>query len=69
MPRLPMDPDGIIEVLADMQSSAAMSTYAVTPCGLWGGLVNTSMVAFGMTTAGEFSNTVTDCGLWVNGVI
>jgi len=26
------------------------------------------MAAFGMNTAGEFSNAVTDCGKWVNGV-
>lgn len=50
------------------QSSAPMSTYAQTPCTTWGGLVNTSMAAFGLTTAGEFSNAVTDCGLFLNGV-
>jgi hypothetical protein len=26
------------------------------------------MGAFGLTAAGEFSNAVTDCGLWLNGV-
>jgi len=26
------------------------------------------MSAFGMTAAGEWSNAITDCGLWVNGV-
>ena len=50
------------------QSSAAMSTYAQTPCQAWANAVNTSMGAFGLTNAGEFSNAVTDCGLWVNGV-
>lgn len=50
------------------QSNAAMSTYAKTPCDAWGNLVNASMGAFGLTSAGEFSNAVTDCGLWVNGV-
>ena len=30
--------------------------------------MNTSMAAFGLNTAGEFSNAVTDCGKWVNGV-
>jgi glucan 1,3-beta-glucosidase len=50
------------------QSSAAMSTYAQTPCTTWGGPVNTSMSAFGFTIAGEFSNAVTDCGLFLNGV-
>lgn len=50
------------------QSSAAITTYATTPCDSWAASVNTSMQAFGMTTAGEWSNAVTDCGLWVNGV-
>lgn len=52
----------------DAQSSAPMSSYAQTPCTTWGGLMNTSMGAFGLTAAGEFSNAVTDCGLYVNGV-
>lgn len=52
----------------DTQSSAPMSSYAQTPCTTWGGLMNTSMSAFGLTAAGEFSNAVTDCGLYVNGV-
>jgi glucan 1,3-beta-glucosidase len=26
------------------------------------------MAAFGLSTSGEFSNAVTDCGLWLNGV-
>jgi len=52
----------------DGQSSAPMSTYAQTPCQTWGGLVNASMATFGFTNAGEFSNAVTDCGLYLNGV-
>ncbi|KAF8894486.1 glycoside hydrolase family 5 protein [Infundibulicybe gibba] len=50
------------------QSDAAMSTYAKAPCTTWGAPVNTSMGAFGLTNAGEWSNAVTDCGLWLNGV-
>jgi glucan 1,3-beta-glucosidase len=50
------------------QSNAPMSTYAQTPCKTWGGAFNASMGGFGLTGAGEFSNAVTDCGLWVNGV-
>ncbi|KAJ7238808.1 glycoside hydrolase superfamily [Mycena haematopus] len=38
------------------------------PCGAWGGLFNTTMVDFGFIVAGEWSNAVTDCGLYVNGV-
>jgi len=45
-----------------------MSSYATLPCTSWGGGVNTSMGAFGLTTAGEFSNAVTDCGLYLNNV-
>lgn len=45
-----------------------MSTYAQTPCTSWGAPVNTSMGAFGFTIAGEFSNAITDCGLFLNGV-
>jgi aryl-phospho-beta-D-glucosidase BglC (GH1 family) len=52
----------------DAQSDAPMSSYAQTPCNTWASSFNTSMGAFGLTTAGEFSNAVTDCGLWVNGV-
>lgn len=52
----------------DAQSDAPMSSYAQTPCTTWASGVNTSMAAFGLTAAGEFSNAVTDCGLWVNGV-
>lgn len=50
------------------QSADPMSSYSTTPCTTWGSLVNTSMAAFGLTNAGEFSNAVTDCGLWLNGV-
>ncbi|PFH50698.1 glycoside hydrolase family 5 protein [Amanita thiersii Skay4041] len=50
------------------QSNAPISTYATAPCENWGQVVNNSMGAFGLTTAGEFSNAVTDCGLYLNGV-
>ncbi|EGN96212.1 glycoside hydrolase family 5 protein [Serpula lacrymans var. lacrymans S7.3] len=50
------------------QSAAPMSSYAQTPCNAWGSMMNTSMGAFGLSTAGEFSNAVTDCGLYVNGI-
>lgn len=50
------------------QSAAPMSSYKTTPCTTWGGLVNNSMGAFGLTNAGEWSNAITDCGLFLNGV-
>ncbi|KAF9068669.1 glycoside hydrolase family 5 protein [Rhodocollybia butyracea] len=50
------------------QSPSPINTYATTPCSVWGSNFNASMTTFGLTQAGEFSNAVTDCGLWVNGV-
>ncbi|KAF8509917.1 glycoside hydrolase family 5 protein [Gautieria morchelliformis] len=50
------------------QSSAAISSYAPQACSTWGPMINNSMGAFGMTTAGEFSLGTNDCGLFVNGV-
>ena len=52
----------------NQQSSAAMSTYATVPCTTWGKMMNDSMTQFGLTGAGEFSNAITDCGLWLNDV-
>jgi glucan 1,3-beta-glucosidase len=45
-----------------------MSSYANRPCTEWGKTINGSLTSFGMTTAGEFSNAVTDCGLFLNNV-
>ena len=50
------------------QSSAPLSSFINTPCSAWADSVNTSMTAFGLSAAGEFSNAVNDCGLYVNGV-
>lgn len=50
------------------QSADVMSSFVNTPCTSWAGGVNTSMGAFGLTTAGEFSNAVNDCGLYLNNV-
>ncbi|KAL5512513.1 hypothetical protein ACEPAG_3166 [Sanghuangporus baumii] len=38
------------------------------PCSAWGAMVNTSQSTFGVTIAGEFSNAINDCGLYLNGV-
>ncbi|KAF7360227.1 Glycoside hydrolase [Mycena venus] len=38
------------------------------PCDQWGALFNNTMRDFGFIVAGEFSNAVVDCGLYVNGV-
>ncbi|KAH8110486.1 glycoside hydrolase [Phellopilus nigrolimitatus] len=37
-------------------------------CSSWGPGINTSQTAFGVTVAGEFSNAINDCGLYVNGI-
>ena len=50
------------------QSASPMSSYATRPCNDWGETMNSTMTNFGMTSAGEFSNAVTDCGLWLTDV-
>ena len=50
------------------QTSSPMSSLVDDPCTSWASEVNTSMSAFGLTAAGEFSNAINDCGLYVNGV-
>ncbi|KAI0065416.1 glycoside hydrolase family 5 protein [Artomyces pyxidatus] len=50
------------------QTSSPMSANVNRPCSTWGGPMNDSMTAFGLTVAGEFSNAITDCGTFVNGV-
>ncbi|KAI0687137.1 glycoside hydrolase family 5 protein [Cytidiella melzeri] len=50
------------------QSTDGYDTRATEPCTSWGANQNKSMTANGLTTAGEFSNAINDCGLYVNGV-
>ncbi|KAJ6606478.1 exo-beta-1,3-glucanase [Mycena vulgaris] len=50
------------------QSTSPITTYGDTPCNSWGAEFNSTMANFGFVVAGEFSNAVTDCGLYVNGV-
>ncbi|CAG7853930.1 Probable glucan 1,3-beta-glucosidase D; AltName: Full=Exo-1,3-beta-glucanase D [Serendipita indica DSM 11827] len=49
-------------------SAAPVESFISTPCSTWGGLVSASLTNFGMTTAGEWSNAINDCGLYVNAV-
>ncbi|KAI0827637.1 glycoside hydrolase [Trametes gibbosa] len=37
-------------------------------CNSWAAMMNNSRAAFGVTFAGEFSNAINDCGLYINGV-
>ncbi|KAF7353600.1 Glycoside hydrolase [Mycena venus] len=50
------------------QSADPITARTSQPCDSWGGLFNNTMANFGFIVAGEFSNAVTDCGLYVNGV-
>jgi glucan 1,3-beta-glucosidase len=38
------------------------------PCANWGNMVNGSQRDFGVTTAGEWSLAINDCGQWLNGI-
>lgn len=48
--------------------SAAGGQWPGQACQAWGPKMNTSLGAFGVTIAGEFSNGFNDCGLFVRGV-
>ncbi|KAK7035721.1 glycoside hydrolase [Favolaschia claudopus] len=50
------------------QSADPITARSTQPCGAWGSLFNNTLSKFGFIVAGEFSNAVTDCGLYVNGV-
>lgn len=50
------------------QSAEGYAQRTTDPCTAWGPAQNDSMSAYGLTTAGEFSNAINDCGQWVNGV-
>jgi hypothetical protein len=50
------------------QDTSAITTRTQKPCTSWGKSLNNSMAAYGMTAAGEFSNAINDCGLFLNGV-
>ncbi|KAJ7071561.1 glycoside hydrolase [Mycena amicta] len=48
--------------------AAAGGVWPSQACSGWGGGMNTSRAAFGITIAGEFSNGFNDCGLYLHGV-
>lgn len=52
----------------DPQDYSPLSTQMGRPCDAWAKSVNTSWSEFGVTTAGEWSLAVNDCGYWLNGV-
>ncbi|KAJ6500522.1 glycoside hydrolase family 5 protein [Mycena sanguinolenta] len=50
------------------QSADPITSRTSQPCSSWGQLFNDTMADFGFIVAGEWSNAVTDCGTYVNGV-
>ncbi|KAG8838001.1 hypothetical protein FRC18_006834 [Serendipita sp. 400] len=44
------------------------SDFEAMPCGRWAGDFSNANSAFGVTTAGEWSHAINDCGLYVNAV-
>ncbi|EIW63161.1 glycoside hydrolase [Trametes versicolor FP-101664 SS1] len=42
--------------------------WPLQACNAWGANMNTSRANFGISVAGEFSNAINDCGLWVIGI-
>jgi hypothetical protein len=50
------------------QNNNPITGATARPCQSWGASFNNSMGKMGLTVAGEFSNALTDCGLYVNGV-
>ncbi|KAI0090587.1 glycoside hydrolase superfamily [Irpex rosettiformis] len=58
-----------IDVQADGGDSTMMGgVWPKQACNAWGANLNTSRNNFGITVAGEFSNAINDCGLFVRGV-
>jgi hypothetical protein len=50
------------------QSADPITQRTGQPCDSWGAQFNNTMADFGFIVAGEFSNAVVDCGLYVTGV-
>lgn len=50
------------------QTSDTMAESTQKPCDQWASAIKNSMSNFGMTAAGEWSNAINDCGLYLNGV-
>ncbi|KAF8991502.1 glycoside hydrolase superfamily [Cyathus striatus] len=57
-----------LEPLATGTGLNAGGVWPARACNSWGGNINNSRSAFGVTIAGEFSNGINDCGLFLNGV-
>ncbi|KAF5324525.1 hypothetical protein D9611_004572 [Ephemerocybe angulata] len=50
------------------QSADPITSFVNTPCTSWASSTNDTMSNFGLFNAGEFSNAVNDCGLFLNEV-
>jgi glucan 1,3-beta-glucosidase len=49
-------------------SAQAITSFPPQVCSEWSSMMSTSMTAFGLTGAGEWSLAINDCGLYVNQV-
>ncbi|KAI0633647.1 glycoside hydrolase [Trametes polyzona] len=58
-----------VNITADGSDGTLMGgKWPKQACSAWSGAMNNSRKDFGITVAGEFSNAINDCGLWVVGV-
>ncbi|TCD64393.1 hypothetical protein EIP91_004141 [Steccherinum ochraceum] len=58
----------MINLPADGDATQWGGKWPLQACKSWGGSLNDSRSAFGVTFAGEFSNAINDCGLYINGI-
>ncbi|KAI0653825.1 glycoside hydrolase [Cubamyces menziesii] len=58
-----------VNVTADGDPTGGMGgKWPLQACNSWGATMNNSRSAFGVTIAGEFSNGMNDCGLFIDGI-
>ncbi|KAM5545145.1 hypothetical protein V8D89_001256 [Ganoderma adspersum] len=57
-----------VNITAEGDATQLGGQWPLQACNAWGAGMNTSRTAFGVTLAGEFSNAINDCGLFVNGI-
>ncbi|PPQ78311.1 hypothetical protein CVT25_011682 [Psilocybe cyanescens] len=67
-PYLAFDNSAATDPIDTGTGADAGGRWPQTACTRWGGAMNSSRNAFGVTIAGEFSNGINDCGLFLRGV-
>lgn len=50
------------------QDTSPITAQTKKPCNAWGASFNSSLENYGVTVAGEWALSFTDCGKWLNGV-